>query len=333
MISARPLVTVLTPVYNGDKYLEECIQSVLAQTYENFEYLIVNNCSTDSTLEIAKAYATKDCRIRIHNNETFVNCEENHNRAFRLVSNQSKYCKVVSADDWIYPDAIKLLMEVGESHPSVGIVGSYQLKGNTVMWKGIPEASEIIDGRKICRMSLLEDLAIFGPPTSTLYRANLIREKEQFFLPHLPHADTCSCYEHLQRYDYGFVHEILSVERVHGDRETSRVEDLYIDAIAAVELVLKYGPMYLDDGEFDALRARSLGIYYRRLGGSVLKIKGREFWKYHTSRMRELGTPISLWKVGIAAFNEIVAEMKSPSVGYKKFMQVMMRKYQEVING
>jgi glycosyltransferase involved in cell wall biosynthesis len=49
-----PLVSILTPVYNGEKYLAECIRSVLAQTYQNWEYTIVNNCSTDKTLEIAK---------------------------------------------------------------------------------------------------------------------------------------------------------------------------------------------------------------------------------------------------------------------------------------
>ena len=50
----QPLVSVLTPVYNGEPYLGECIESVLNQTYQNFEYIIVNNCSKDRTLEIAR---------------------------------------------------------------------------------------------------------------------------------------------------------------------------------------------------------------------------------------------------------------------------------------
>ena len=50
----EPLVSVVTPVYNGEKYLEECIESVLNQTYKNWEYIILNNCSTDRTLEIAE---------------------------------------------------------------------------------------------------------------------------------------------------------------------------------------------------------------------------------------------------------------------------------------
>ena len=68
----QPLVSILTPVYNGADYLAECIESVLQQTYQNYEYIIVNNCSTDGTLQIALDYALKDKRIRVLNNEKFV---------------------------------------------------------------------------------------------------------------------------------------------------------------------------------------------------------------------------------------------------------------------
>src|ERR1700722_14853304 len=101
--SAEPLVSVLTPVYNGDAYLAECIESVLAQTYSNWEYVIVNNHSTDGTLAIAERYAAQDRRIRVYSNETLLDIIANHNRAFRLASAEARYCKIVSADDWIFP--------------------------------------------------------------------------------------------------------------------------------------------------------------------------------------------------------------------------------------
>jgi glycosyltransferase involved in cell wall biosynthesis len=56
----EPFVSIITPVYNGEAYLRECIESVLAQTYSNWEYIVVNNCSTDGTLRIAEGY----CRTR-----------------------------------------------------------------------------------------------------------------------------------------------------------------------------------------------------------------------------------------------------------------------------
>ena len=65
----NPRVSVGLPVYNGAKYLAECIESVLNQTYTNYEYLIVNNCSTDKTLEIAEEYASKNKHIQVHSND------------------------------------------------------------------------------------------------------------------------------------------------------------------------------------------------------------------------------------------------------------------------
>src|SRR5438445_11379449 len=98
-----PLVSVMTPVYNGASYLKECIDSVLAQSYSNWNYTIVNNCSNDETAQIAEEYTRKDKRIRLHNNTDFLDIIANHNKAFSLISPESKYCKVVSADDWLLP--------------------------------------------------------------------------------------------------------------------------------------------------------------------------------------------------------------------------------------
>ena len=131
MSREEPLVSVITPVYNGESYLAECIDSVLAQTYSSWEYVIVNNCSTDGTLEIAERYARLDKRIHVYSNEVLLDIIENHNRAFRLLSAQSKYCKIVSADDCLFPNA----SPVWSTSPRgivVGIVGSYQLSGNIV---------------------------------------------------------------------------------------------------------------------------------------------------------------------------------------------------------
>ena len=77
-MSNSPLVTVLTPTYNMGPYLAECIESVLKSTYENFEYIIVNNCSTDKSGEIARGYAAKDRRIKVHDNGQFLRVIPNH---------------------------------------------------------------------------------------------------------------------------------------------------------------------------------------------------------------------------------------------------------------
>src|SRR5699024_3837159 len=97
-----PLVSVLTPVYNGADFLRDCIESVLNQDYENWEYVLVNNKSTDGSLQIMEEYAAKDKRIRIHNNEDFLPQMENLNHSFRQISPVSKYCKVLHADDMLF---------------------------------------------------------------------------------------------------------------------------------------------------------------------------------------------------------------------------------------
>ena len=63
--ASQPLVSIVTPVYNEAEYLAECIESVLAQSYQNWEYTIVDNCSKDGSAEIARHYAGKDRRIRL----------------------------------------------------------------------------------------------------------------------------------------------------------------------------------------------------------------------------------------------------------------------------
>src|ERR1700722_5993669 len=97
-----PLVSVVTPVYNGERYLDECIQSVVNQTYRNFEYLIVDNCSSDGTLNVARHYETIDERVRVYDYHEFVDVIESHNRAFRLISPDSRYFKVLFADDVLF---------------------------------------------------------------------------------------------------------------------------------------------------------------------------------------------------------------------------------------
>jgi glycosyltransferase involved in cell wall biosynthesis len=322
-----PLVTVLTPVYNGEKYLAECIESVCSQDYKNWEYIIINNCSTDSTLDIATRYADIDSRIRVVNNQRFVSMIENHNIAFSLVPPESKYCKVVSADDRIAPECLTEMVRIAEAHPTVGIVGSYQLSDSEVRWKGLPHDREVISGREVCRLSLVDKLDVFGMPTSTLFRSDLIRKNQPFFPHLLPHADTSACYKYLQDCDFGFSHEVLCIERVHDGQVTSKVTKLSAKNVAFLETVVEYGPIYLTESEFKRLKSKYSEEYYRWLGGCVLKLQGKEFWKYHASRMRKLGHPIVWRRVIKCAMDEILREIQNPRVAFHKVLSVLKEKY------
>src|SRR6266852_2484975 len=123
---APPAVSVVTPVYNGQEFLAECIQSVLLQTYSNWEYVIVDNCSTDNTAAIAQQFASREPRIRLVHTADFLDALDNHTRAMRALDPQSRYCKVLHADDWLYPECLERMVGVAERYPAVGIVSSFR---------------------------------------------------------------------------------------------------------------------------------------------------------------------------------------------------------------
>ncbi len=134
----QPLVSIVTPMYNEEKHLAVCIESLLAQTYRNWECLIADNCSTDGSPRIARDYADKDPRIRVQRNDRCLRAVANFNAALRKISPSSKYCKVVFADDFIFPECLERMVSLAEANPSVGIVGAYGLQGDSVMWTGLP---------------------------------------------------------------------------------------------------------------------------------------------------------------------------------------------------
>jgi glycosyltransferase involved in cell wall biosynthesis len=318
-----PLVTVLTPVFNGEEYLAECIESVLSQTYKNWEYIIVNNCSTDGTQAIAERYAKTDVRIRVHNGEEFVDVIENHNRAFRLISPASKYCKVVSGDDWIYPECVARMVEVAEASPSVGIVGCYQLSGSRVLWQGFRHPRAVIAGRELGRQIFLGDDPSFGcgSPTSLLYRADLVRDSEAFYPNPSPHSDTSACFDQLRKCDFGFVYQVLSYERVHQQRQSATSAGINRYTSATLNDLLVYGPFYLSEEELKRKVKGVLNRYYRFLALNLPAGRGKEFWGYHDSRLRELGYPITRLKLLQALVKAALSELANPGQAVRKFLK------------
>jgi hypothetical protein len=317
-----PFVSVVTPVYNGEKWLADCIESVLAQDYTAFEYHIVNNCSTDGTLAIAQSYAERDPRIHVRTNNTFVGAIENHNIAFGLVPHHASYCKVVSADDWIFPKCVGSMVEFAELHPTAGIVGCYQRSGGIVKWQGVPPSVDVMSGRDAGRLGLLAGIHVLGTPTSVLYRADLLRMREAFFPHTRSYADTSACYEALQYCDFGFVHEVLCEERVHSGQWSAKMDELDAGSVSYLEVLLRYGALYLDPAEFAARRTQVFDGYYRALGGCVWKLKGREFWNFHRSRLSEMGCELEWVRVARAAIAEAADEAKNPVTAMRKALAV-----------
>ena len=320
-LTEQPFVSIVTPVYNGADYLADCIESVLRQTYQNYEYIIVNNRSTDGTIEIAMTYAARDSRVRVHTNEKFVGVIENHNTAFSLMSPRARYCKVVSADDYIFPTCVMRMVELGEQSPSVGIIGTYQLSGDIVKWQGFRYPSTVLQGREVGRRVFLarqvfidgQPLLGFGTPTSLMYRAELVRSSPAFYPDPSPHADTSACFKSLQSSDFGFVYEILSYERTHAETQTSA--SLHINRYLSQTLsdLLAYGSFYLSKSELDQQVAEALNSYHRFLAVNYfVGSRDKKFWDYHKGRLQELGYPLSRLTLLKAAAVGVLHESVNP---------------------
>jgi glycosyltransferase involved in cell wall biosynthesis len=318
-----PLVSVVTPVYNGAEYLAECIENVLKQSYKNYEYIIVNNCSTDRTLDIAKSYSQQDRRIRVHDNEHFVGVIENHNTAFGLISPASKYCKVVSADDFIFPECLTRMVEFAEEHPSVGMVGAYMLAGRRVMNIGLEYERNVVSGRDICRETLLGGPYVFGSPTSLLYRSDLIRNGMPFYPTSNPHSDTTACYQALEFCDFGFVHQVLSYARIHPESQTSKSIKFGTINRALIGDLKRFGPKYLTRDEFEKRVADSMDGYYGWLVRALFEHpRDKEFWQVQKAGLQEIGFKFSSARLFKAAVLKALGFLLTPGVALKKLLGI-----------
>ena len=109
----HPLVSVGLFVYNGERFLEESLNSILNQTFTNFELIISDNASTDRTGEIARKYAERDTRIRYHRAEKNMGAGWNARRVYELA--MGRYFKWAAVDDLIEPDLLRRCVEILES--------------------------------------------------------------------------------------------------------------------------------------------------------------------------------------------------------------------------
>jgi glycosyltransferase involved in cell wall biosynthesis len=114
----NPIVSVLMTAYNREKFIAEAIESVLASTYKDFELIIVDDCSKDNTVEIARKYEVQDSRVRVYVNKDNLGDYPNRNRAASYA--KGKYIKFLDSDDVIYPHCLTVMVNAMEQFPEAG---------------------------------------------------------------------------------------------------------------------------------------------------------------------------------------------------------------------
>ncbi|MFZ3167693.1 MAG: glycosyltransferase family 2 protein [Candidatus Methanoperedens sp.] len=118
----KPRVSIGLPVYNGENYLKDAINSIMAQTFTDFELIISDNASTDKTSEICQAYTEKDTRIHYYRAEKNLGAAWNFNRVFEL--SVGEYFKWVAHDDLVAPDYLSKCIEVLDNDDSIILCNS-----------------------------------------------------------------------------------------------------------------------------------------------------------------------------------------------------------------
>jgi glycosyltransferase involved in cell wall biosynthesis len=284
-----PRVSVVTPFFNTAAYLDQCIESVLAQTLTDFEYLLVDNLSTDGSREIAERHARKDSRIRVIENPKHVGQVENYNGALARISAGSRWVKIVQADDALYPECLARMVEAGERDARIGLVSALYMKGDEPRGGGLPIGQTHLPGRDVCRRMLLGNCFPIGSPSAVLYRADLVRARQPFYELGRYHEDTEAAYELLLDHDFGFVHQVLAFLRTDNISIMSAVRRFNPDPLDHLLVLERYGPKTLTAEEYALQRGREWRAYMGFLGESVLRRREPAFWKYHREGLAQGG--------------------------------------------
>ena len=288
-----PLVSVVTPFHNTAAYLTQCIESVLAQTFTNFEYILVDNCSTDGSGEIAASFAARDSRIRMIRRSQLLSQVQNYNAALNEISVDSQYCKIVQADDSIVPDCLRLQVRAFGQSESIGLVSSYYLKGDTLRGSGFPHTTTYMPGKEMARFYLRTGVFVFGSPTTVMYRSSLVRAQSPFYEEGLLHEDTEKCLQILDKWDFGFVPQVLSFLRIGNESISTAVLDNQPEELDWYIIAQRYADVFLDPEEAAILKSETRRGYYSALARSALRFREPAFWQYHRAGLKTLGETIN----------------------------------------
>lgn len=137
----EPLVSIIMGVYNEQKTIEYCIESILSQTYSNWEFIICDDCSTDETFAILKKYEEKDARFKILHNEKNLRLAASLNHCLSVA--EGKYVARMDADDASLPERLTKQVEYLETHPEVDVVGCARIIFDENGERGIRSGIEV----------------------------------------------------------------------------------------------------------------------------------------------------------------------------------------------
>ena len=196
-----PIISVVMPAYNAEKYISEAIDSILAQTFRDFEFIIINDASTDSTKEIIKSYT--DPRIKLINNEQNRGIAKSLNIGLAIA--HGKYIARMDSDDIALPERFQIQFDFMEQHPDIDICGSWV--------KTFGDKEELL--QRFQSHEQIRDATFFYCPLihpSTIFKTNLNFEYSSEF----PRAEDYDLWcKKINEWKFANIPEVLILYRIH----------------------------------------------------------------------------------------------------------------------
>lgn len=216
-----PKVSVVIPTYNYGHFLDETIQSVLDQTFTDFELIIVDNRSTDNTVEVVKKYLA-DSRVSFYVNETNVGLVGNWNKCLEYATGE--YLKFLCADDKFAPQLLEKFVAIMEQYPNVSIVGSYNEVFGGYGFCRIGPFKGLTNGREV-REVLLGSWNKLRNPSVVMFRMSAVRKAGKFNPKLFKLTDREYYVRLLTLGDCYIIPESLSYVRMHPNTQSAKVRN------------------------------------------------------------------------------------------------------------
>ncbi len=217
MMSGQPVVSILIPTYNYAHFLDETINTALAQTYTDYELLIVDNHSTDNTIEVVTPYL-KDPRVKFHRNETNIGLVGNWNKCLELA--RGKYIKMLCADDLWDPTILEKYVKVMEAHPNVALVTCDKKAIGSKHHETITPLTHLQDGQFAIMHMITGNYCWIGEPSSVMFRARDLTVGK-FSDEYRQYVDYEMWIRLLTKGDCYIIPEILTYVRFHADTNSN----------------------------------------------------------------------------------------------------------------
>jgi len=219
--SSRPLVAVVTPVYNGGAYLEATMRCVQRQTYERLVHVVVDNCSSDNTPKIIDQFRSQRVELIVSRNDSVLPARENWNKALSAVPAGTTYVKILCADDLMRSDCVARFVAVAESDEAIQVVLCDDIFMDKVHRASLPSEKTVFDGADVAGRML--DGSINWLP----YQQMFVRLREgdrsaEFFDDFPAHYDFAAVVRCTLRGRLAYLREPLVYTRWHAQSITSQ---------------------------------------------------------------------------------------------------------------